>query len=98
MREPRSRLRKILGHHRVIKQHMDNLDTILASGKTVVWLVPHALVGHVVACRLAPLSDELKSVCLVSRSFGGYIADDEWVTACEEMHPVLNEVPSRSLA
>ena len=25
--------------------------------------------------------------------FGGYVADDEWVTACEEMHPVLNRVP-----
>jgi len=83
-----------LGHDRVIKSHTPNLDTILASGKTVVWLVPHGLVGHVIAGRLAPLSDELKSLCLLSRFFGGFIADDEeWVAACEEMHPVLNKVP-----
>ena len=72
MSEPRTRLRKILGYPRVIKQHERNLDTILASGKTVVWLVPRCFVGEVIAGRLSSLPGVLKSVCLASRMLRGF--------------------------
>ncbi len=93
MSAPRGRLRKILGHGRVIKQHVANLGTILDSGKTVVWLVPDGFTEQVVTGHLASLPDELKSVCLVSRILGGFIANEEWVAASEEVHPILNQVP-----
>ena len=89
MREQRGRLRKILGHARVIKEHVKNIDTIIASDKTIVWFLPQRFRGDMIAGRLASLPDvELKSACMASRIFGGYIADDEWLAACEEMHPV----------
>ena len=93
MAGPRARVRKILGHFRVVKQHVKNLDKILNSGKTVVWLVPSGFVGQVIGGGLASLPDELKSVCLASRMFGGFIAHEEWIAACEEMHPILHQVP-----
>ena len=93
MTEPRARVRKILGHLRVLKQHVKNLDAILKSGKTVVWLVPSGFVGQVIGGGLASLPDELKSVCLASRMFGAFIAHEEWIAACEEMHPILHQVP-----
>ena len=38
-------------------------------------------------------TEELASACLASRFFGGYIADDEWLAACEDTFPITGTVP-----
>ena len=86
MEKSRSRLRKILGQDRVTKNHVANLDTIMKSGKTIVWLVPRELIQHVIAGRLLLLDDELKSVCVASRLLGGFLVDEEWVDASVDLH------------
>lgn len=94
MEVARKRLRKLLGNDAVTKQHQDKLETIAASEKTLVWFVPHAVMGHMVNGTLQHLSDELKSAVLMSRLVGGFVADDgEWLTASEEMHAISGTIP-----
>jgi hypothetical protein len=94
MEVARKRFRKLLGNDAVTKQHQDKLETIAASEKTLVWFVPHAVMGHMVNGTLQHLSDELKSAVLMSRLVGGFVADDgEWLTASEEMHAISGTIP-----
>ena len=93
MAKERHRLRKILGPDRVTKDHVANLDKIVKSGKTIVWLVPREHIRNVISGRLLLLTDELKSLCLASRLLGGFIVDEEWVDACAEMHVHKGTVP-----
>ncbi len=94
MEAARKRLRKLLGNDAVTKQHQDKLETIAASEKTLVWLVPHAMIGPMVTGTLQHLPDELKSAMLMSRLVGGFVTDDgEWLTACEQMHDISGTIP-----
>ena len=90
----RDRLRKIFGRAQVLKKHSQRIDSLATTSKTIVWFFPRRFMREVIAGRLGALpDDDLKSACLSSRLLGGYIADDEWLQACEEMHPVLGQVP-----
>jgi len=94
MKEQRKCLRQFLGHANVIKNHRANLDVLVRTVKYKIWFVPREVQRHMVAGSLSTLSDECKSLVLISRLLGGYVCDDqEWLTACKSTYGVTGGLP-----
>jgi hypothetical protein len=94
LHDQRRRLRQIFDHAIVIKHHREHIDHIRDFNKKLVWYVPSNMTMAMVGIDLDKMAtDELSSACLASRFFGGYIADDEWLAACEATFPITGTVP-----
>ena len=95
LHDQRRRLRQIFNRAIVIKHHREHIDQIRAVDNTkLVWYVPSNMTIAMVRIELDKMAtEELASACLASRFFGGYIADDEWLAACEDTFPITGTVP-----
>ena len=99
LQDQRRRLRKIFGHDIVIKHHREHIDQIRAIDKNLVWYVPRSMTIAMVRGELDKMAtQELASAGLASRLFGGYIADEEWLAACEDTFPISGTVPEPSVS